>query len=99
MSTVTRLPSSPALPALACRPGCGACCIAPSIASPIPGMPHGKPAGVRCVQLDDDMRCRLFGKPERPAFCGGLRPSAEMCGGDAQHAMRWLAELEVATRP
>lgn len=25
-----------------CRPGCGACCIAPSITSPIPGMPHGK---------------------------------------------------------
>ena len=28
-----------------CREGCGACCIAPSISSPIPGMPHGKPAG------------------------------------------------------
>lgn len=25
-----------------CRPGCGACCIAPSISSPIPGMPEGK---------------------------------------------------------
>ncbi|HNF77692.1 MAG TPA: YkgJ family cysteine cluster protein, partial [Thauera aminoaromatica] len=24
-----------------CRPGCAACCIAPSISSPIPGMPHG----------------------------------------------------------
>ena len=35
-----------------CRAGCGACCIAPSISSPIPGMPNGKPAGVRCVQLD-----------------------------------------------
>ncbi|ENR9132482.1 TPA: YkgJ family cysteine cluster protein, partial [Shigella flexneri] len=22
-----------------CRPGCGACCTAPSISSPIPGMP------------------------------------------------------------
>jgi Fe-S-cluster containining protein len=30
-----------------CRLGCGACCIAPSISSPIPGMPQGKPAGVR----------------------------------------------------
>ena len=27
-----------------CRPGCGACCIAPSINTPLPGMPHGKPA-------------------------------------------------------
>jgi len=25
-----------------CRSGCGACCIAPSISSPIPGMPNGK---------------------------------------------------------
>lgn len=23
-----------------CRSGCGACCIAPSISSPIPGMPE-----------------------------------------------------------
>ena len=93
------MPAAPPSPLLACRPGCGACCIAPSIASPIPGMPHGKPAGVRCVQLDDDNRCRIFGRPERPAFCGGLQPSAEMCGPDAPHAMRWLTELEVATRP
>ncbi|NBX68342.1 MAG: YkgJ family cysteine cluster protein, partial [Proteobacteria bacterium] len=35
-----------------CRIGCGACCIAPSISSPLPGMPHGKPAGVRCVNLN-----------------------------------------------
>jgi hypothetical protein len=82
-----------------CRPGCGACCIAPSITSPIPGMPDGKPAGVPCVQLDDAMRCRIFGRPERPAFCGGLRPSREMCGDGVGQAMRWLARLEAETRP
>ncbi len=82
-----------------CRPACGACCIAPSITSPIPGMPKGKPAGVPCVQLDDDMRCRIFGRPERPAFCGGLRPSREMCGDGVGQAMRWLARLEAETRP
>lgn len=82
-----------------CRPGCGACCIAPSIASPIPGMPEGKPAGVRCVQLDADNRCRLFGRPERPAFCGGLQPSAEMCGGSRTHALHWLGALERLTTP
>jgi uncharacterized protein len=80
-----------------CRPGCGACCIAPSISSPIPGMPHGKPAGVRCIQLTDDNRCRLFGQPERPAVCVGLRPSAEMCGQTNEHAFIYLAALEVAT--
>ncbi|MFD0672586.1 YkgJ family cysteine cluster protein [Cohnella sp. GCM10027633] len=82
-----------------CRPGCGACCVAPSINSPIPGMPDGKPAGVRCVQLTDDNRCKLFGKPERPAFCGGLPASLEMCGTADAHAYRYLAELERLTAP
>ena len=82
-----------------CRPGCGACCVAPSIASPIPGMPHGKPAGVRCVQLTDDNRCRLFGLPERPGFCVGLRPSAEMCGETREAALVYLEHLELLTQP
>lgn len=82
-----------------CREACGACCIAPSITSPIPGMPDGKPAGVRCVQLDEQQRCRLFGDPRRPAFCGSLQPSAEMCGDNREHALQWLGELERQTRP
>ena len=82
-----------------CRSGCAACCIAPSISSPIPGMPHGKPAGLPCVQLDEQRRCRLFGKPERPAVCASLQPAAEMCRGSAVEAMTWLLELEAATAP
>jgi Fe-S-cluster containining protein len=82
-----------------CRPDCGACCTAPSITSPIPGMPHGKPAGVRCLQLDDANRCRIFGRPERPAFCGGLQASEEMCGSSRAHAMQWLTSLERLTAP
>ncbi|MBQ4855155.1 YkgJ family cysteine cluster protein [Rhodanobacter sp. B2A1Ga4] len=81
----------------ACRVGCGACCIAPSISSPIPGMPGGKPAGVRCVQLTDDHRCAIFGRPERPAVCASLRPEPVMCGADRAHALAWLARLEAAT--
>ncbi|RCS31595.1 YkgJ family cysteine cluster protein [Rhodanobacter denitrificans] len=81
----------------ACRSGCGACCIAPSISSPIPGMPHGKPAGVRCVQLAADYRCALFGHPERPEVCRRLRPEPAMCGGHRDHALAWLARLEAAT--
>ena len=80
-----------------CRTGCGACCIAPSISSPISGMPQGKPAGVRCVQLDDDNRCRIFGRPERPAVCSALKPEPAMCGADAAEALAWLARLEQAT--
>ena len=82
-----------------CRPGCGACCTAPSITSPIPGMPNGKPAGVPCVQLDNASMCRLFGRPERPAVCVSLQASAEMCGPHRQHAMAWLQRLETQTRP
>jgi hypothetical protein len=62
-------------------------------------MPEGKPAGVRCVQLTGDNRCKLFGKPERPAVCARLRPSAEMCGQTSEQAYRFLIELELATRP
>lgn len=82
-----------------CRPGCSACCIAPSISSPIPGMPHGKPAGVACVQLDDAGRCRIFGQPERPAVCSGLQPDADMCGETREQALRFLTAMEMATRP
>jgi uncharacterized protein len=82
-----------------CRPRCAACCIAPSISSPIPGMPQGKPAGVPCLQLDDELRCRLFGRPERPAVCAQLAPSAEMCGTSREQALHWLTALERHTLP
>ena len=87
-----------------CRPRCGACCIAPSISSPIPGMPAGKPAGVRCVQLSEDLRCALFGDPRRPAVCGSLRAEPLMCGPEheeaaREHALVYLRDLELATKP
>lgn len=82
-----------------CRPGCAACCIAPSLSSPIPGMSDGKPAGVPCIQLDDDLRCKIFGSPDRPACCGGLQPSLEMCGDSRETALVWLHRLEAATAP
>jgi len=82
-----------------CRVGCGACCIAPSISSPIPEMPNGKPAGVRCAQLTKDNKCKLFGKPERPAVCISLKPSEEMCGKADHEALSWLNQLEILTLP
>ena len=62
-------------------------------------MPDGKPAGVRCVQLTDDNRCKLFGKPERPAVCVRFQASEEMCGQTADEALVFLAWLEKATKP
>ncbi|MBM4190487.1 MAG: YkgJ family cysteine cluster protein [Betaproteobacteria bacterium] len=76
-----------------CRPGCGACCIAPSISS------LGKPAGIPCPHLDPTLRCTLFGRPERPACCGGLQASAEMCGADREAALAYLTRLEIESCP
>ena len=80
-----------------CRAGCGACCIAPSISSPIPGMPEGKPAGVACVQLDANNRCKLFGRPERPAVCRAFEAEAEICGDSRDEALINLTALESAS--
>ena len=82
-----------------CRSGCGACCVVPSITSPIPGMPDGNAAGVPCVQLDAGLRCKLFGEPTRPQECSALRPAADMCGVDPVAAFVRLRRLEIATRP
>jgi Fe-S-cluster containining protein len=82
-----------------CRSDCGACCIAPSISSAIPGMPFGKAAGVPCVQLNQDLRCLLFGSVARPLVCSSLKPNTEMCGRNQQEAMDYLTSMEVATRP
>lgn len=82
-----------------CRIDCGACCIAPSISSPIPGMPHGKPANVRCVQLSEDNLCNIFGSDMRPQVCGSLRPSLDMCFTSREEAMIYLLQLEEGTAP
>lgn len=77
-----------------CRPNCGACCIIPSISSPIPGMPKGKPAGVRCVQLNDDYSCKIFNAPNRPRVCGGFLPELDICGENRDQAIQTLRSLE-----
>ncbi|MDP4608140.1 MAG: YkgJ family cysteine cluster protein [Burkholderiaceae bacterium] len=84
-----------------CRKGCAACCIAPSITGPIPGMPApgNKPANTRCVQLDDHNLCKLFGNPSRPAVCASLMASEDMCGTTTTQAMLYLQRLELATTP
>jgi hypothetical protein len=43
------------------------------------------------------LRCAVFGRPERPACCAGLRPSAEMCGETREQALAWLTALERLT--
>jgi len=82
-----------------CRQDCGACCIALSISTPLPGMPEGKPAGLPCIHLLPDRRCAIYGDPRRPACCAGLKPSLEMCGDSPAQALAYLFELELLTRP
>lgn len=65
----------------------------------MPGLPGGKPASVPCPHLDEALRCKLFGLPERPAVCGSLQPSAKMCGENREQAMQFLTNLEQVTRP
>ncbi|WP_366140297.1 YkgJ family cysteine cluster protein [uncultured Umboniibacter sp.] len=81
-----------------CRLGCGACCIAPSINTAIPGMPHGKPANVRCVNLTDDNLCVLFETPDRPELCAQFEATRENCGNSSAEAIKILTDLEDATR-
>lgn len=88
-----------AMDEIECRPGCAACCVAPSISSIIPGMPKGKAAGIPCVQLSPEGLCSIYGKPERPAVCSSLRASSEMCGSSREEALAYLAALEAATAP
>jgi len=82
-----------------CRTGCGACCIAPSITRPYHGMPRGKAAGERCVHLDQDLRCGLFGDPRRPRCCTGFAAEPAVCGENREQALLMLAQLEVLTLP
>jgi hypothetical protein len=81
-----------------CRSGCGACCVAPSISSPIPGLPHGKPAGLRCPHLTADRRCALYDDPARPRVCASFPARPDHCGVSREEALALLTALEVATR-
>ncbi|MBN1523966.1 MAG: YkgJ family cysteine cluster protein [Spirochaetales bacterium] len=82
-----------------CRPGCAACCIAPSISSFIPGHPNGKPAGVACVHLTADLLCSLFDSPLRPAVCTSFPPKEDACKMSREAALEALAAMEKATVP
>lgn len=82
-----------------CRSGCGACCIAPSINQAFHGMPGGKPAGVRCVHLQGDESCALFGRPERPSVCSAFQAEPAFCGTTRNEALQILDALEISSRP
>lgn len=77
-----------------CRIGCGACCIAISISSPMPLLPNGKPKGVVCPHLTDDKKCSIFFSPDRPRVCDGFKAEKDFCGNSFEEAMDILSDLE-----
>ncbi len=77
-----------------CRENCGACCIMPSISSAIPGMPKGKPGGVKCIHLTSDLKCGIFLSPDRPRVCDGFKADPLVCGGTRNEALTILGDLE-----
>lgn len=81
-----------------CRKGCGACCIAPSITQSYYQMPHGKKTGERCVHLDNDNACLLFGSEHRPKFCQDFLAELFICGNSFEEAMRTITELDIQTQ-
>ena len=82
-----------------CRNSCGACCIAPSINTPLPGMPNGKPAGVRCLHLSEDYLCKIFTDPARPKLCDQFKAGIDVCGTNREEALRLISILEIETSP
>jgi uncharacterized protein len=60
-------------------------------------MPLGKPSGVRCVHLDAENLCSLYGKTERPKICIAYMPTEEFCGSSRNEALKLIATLEVMT--
>ncbi len=62
-------------------------------------MPEGKPAGVRCIHLDEALRCALFGDPRRPRACEQFQAEEWLCGSDRQQALDNLQALELHSLP
>ena len=81
-----------------CRENCGACCIAISISSPMPGYPYGKPASIKCPFLTKEYKCDIFHHPERPKTCKDFKPELIICGNSQQEAMDNLSTLENSCR-
>ena len=77
-----------------CRDLYGACCIAPSISSPISDMPNGKPAGVACIHLSEEYRCLIYDHPDRPKVCNDFKADPEVCGTSREEAILLLGALE-----
>jgi hypothetical protein len=56
-------------------------------------MDEGKPAGIRCIHLTDDLKCAIYNSPDRPKVCTDFNPEPEFCGSTREEAMQILGSL------
>ena len=75
-----------------CRENCGACCVGLSISSAIPGLPDGKPAGMRCIHLSNDLKCLIY--EQRPKVCQNFKAELDFCGTTREEALDVFYKLE-----
>tara|TARA_Y100001937_G_C7081714_1_gene313307 strand:- start:497 stop:742 length:246 start_codon:yes stop_codon:yes gene_type:complete len=76
-----------------CRLGCGACCIFIDISSSIPNHPNGKPAGVRCNNMNEMNICTIHGTSDYPDVCKNYTAEIEFCGKTFEDSKKILTEL------
>ena len=60
-------------------------------------MPNGKKAGERCIQLDENNLCKLFGDESRPKVCSDFSATRDVCGSTNAEALALITELEQLT--
>ena len=60
----------------------------------MPGLPDGKPAGVRCPHLDASFACLLWQDPRRPDVCAEFKPEPLFCGNTRSEALDILTLIE-----
>ena len=82
---------------LLCHNNCAACCSVISISSSLPSMPFGKPAGLRCIKLNDENLCTIHEKDNYPLVCKNFKMNYETCGTSAEQAIYNLEILENLT--
>ena len=59
----------------------------------------GKPAGVRCLHLDERFACALFNDPRRPLVCSEFKPEPLVCGSNRHEALVLIQRLELICAP
>jgi len=64
----------------------------------MPGMPDGKPAGVKCIHLLDDQSCAIYNNTGKPKVCTDFKAEVEFCGTDREEALRILYSLSDSTQ-